>query len=55
MTKKLYVALGQSDDPYLCPHYAFAEYEHEIDSLKDEVKSLSEELTLLNMQQSKSN
>ena len=55
MTKKLYVALGQSDDPYLCPHCAFAEYEQEIDSLKDQVKSLSEELTLLNMQQSKSN
>ena len=55
MTKKLYVALGQSDEPYLCPHCAFAQYEQEIDSLKDQVKSLSEELTLLNMQQSKSN
>ena len=47
MTMKLYVAIGQSNDPYFCPHCKFDVYQKEINSLKVTVQALQDELAHL--------
>ena len=39
MTNKLYLALGQSEEPYFCPHCTCKVLQEEINSLKDTTKS----------------
>lgn len=50
MTKKMYVAIGQSNDPYFCPHCKFTIYHKEINSLRDTIQALSKELSHLKSQ-----
>lgn len=47
MTKKLYLTLGQSEEPYICPHCKLNAYQEEINNLKGTIKSLTDELTHL--------
>ena len=47
MTNKVYLALGQSEEPYFCPHCKCNVYQKEINSLKDTIKALSDEVTYL--------
>ena len=47
MSKKLYIATGQSNDPYFCPHCKFVVHQKEVDRLRDTIKALSNELALL--------
>ena len=45
LTKKAYIEIGNSEDPYVCPHCAIDCYRKEINELKELVKSLSEKLS----------
>ena len=47
MSKKLYIAIGKSNDPYVCPHCKFDAQQKEVDKLRDTVKTVSNELALL--------
>ena len=40
MTKKLYLALSESDNPYICPHCKLTSYQDKINSLKGTIKTL---------------
>ena len=42
MTHKMFIALGQSEEVYYCPHCKSAIYQEEINSLKNTIKELSE-------------
>ena len=41
MTRKMYIALGQSEEVYYCPHCKSAIYQEEINGLKNTIKDLS--------------
>ena len=45
LTKKAYIEIGNSEDPYVCPHCAIDCYRKEINELKELAKSLSEKLS----------
>ena len=47
MSKKLYITIGKSNDPFFCPHCKFDAQQKEVDKLRDTVKTLSNELALL--------
>ena len=47
MTRSLYVALGNSDKPYICPLCKFDDFSKEIDSLKATIQTLSDEIKTL--------
>lgn len=47
LIKKLYIALGGSDGPYLCPYYMTCKHNTELINLTNMVKTLSEELSKL--------
>ena len=42
MTRKMYIALGQSEEVYYCPHCKSVIYQEEINSLKNTINELSE-------------
>ena len=51
---KAYDALSESDSPYLCPHCMINKQTQEIDSLKQLVKALTNDLALIKNQSSAS-
>jgi len=50
LNKKLYEALTGADNPYLCPHCLLNKQSHELDDLRQQVKTLTDDLTLIKNQ-----
>ena len=50
LNKKLYEVLTEADDPYFCPHCLLDKQAHELDDLRQQVKTLTDDLAQIKNQ-----